>query len=320
MTPEKTFTRALACLLLAVLVPALAVAAPRAAGSREGIVVIADPADLWSFGDPALQSGLEAALDDLGLRQAARDGRLAVTVADITDLRAPRVASVNGDAMMYAASLPKIAILLGAYHKAQALGTGIPEGLREDVVQMIRYSSNSSATRVLEWVGREELLDLLQSPSLKLYDPRHNGGLWVGKDYASANAFRRDPLHNLSHGATTMQVARLFYLLEAGELLDRANTREMKAALGDPGIAHKFVKGLAGRPGAKVYRKSGTWKQFHADGALVESGGRRMVLVGLAEDPRGGQWLADLAAPLHDLVLATAPGRARDGTPPRKGR
>jgi beta-lactamase class A len=320
MTPQTTCYRALACLLLATLLPALATSAPRTPGGRDAVVVIADPADLWEFTDPALQAGLEAVLDDLGLKQAARDGRLAVTVADITSLGTPRVASVNGDAMMYAASLPKIAILLGAYHKAQSLGTAIPEDLREDVVQMIRYSSNTSATRVLEWVGREDLLALLQSPGLRLYDPEHNGGLWVGKDYASSNAFHRDPLHNLSHGATTLQVARLFYLLEAGELLNPAHTREMKAALGDPGIDHKFVKGLAGHPEARIYRKSGTWKSFHADGALVESGGRRMVLVALAEDPRGGQWLADLAAPLHDLVLATAPGRAGDGKTPRSGR
>jgi beta-lactamase class A len=320
MTPDTIRHRALACLLLAALAPALAGAAPRAPRSGEAVVVIADPADLWEFGDPALQAGLESTLDQLGLKQPVRDGRLAVTVADITDLRAPRVASVNGDAMMYAASLPKIAILLGAYHKAQALGTDIPEDLREDVVQMIRYSSNPSATRVLGWVGREDLLALLQSPGLRLYDPRHNGGLWVGKDYASDNAFHRDPLHNLSHGATTMQVARLFYLLEAGQLLDPAHTRGMKAALGDPGIAHKFVKGLAGHPEAKIYRKSGTWKQFHADGALVESGGRRMVMVALAEDPHGGQWLVDLAAPLHDLVLATAPGTGPGSPSPRQGR
>jgi len=84
----------------------------------------------------------------------------------------------------------------------------------------------------------------------------------------------------------------------------------MKAVLGDPGIHHKFVKGLESRPGATIYRKSGTWQQFHADGALVESGGRKLVLVGLAEDARGGEWLAGIAAPLHDLVLerpASAP-------------
>ncbi len=121
-----TLRRVLPCLLLAALLPPLAAAAPRAPAGRDAIVIIADPADLWEFTDPVLQAGLEDVLGELGLEQAVLDGRLAVTVADITNLRAPRVAAVNGDAMMYAASLPKIAILFGAYRKAQALGTGIP--------------------------------------------------------------------------------------------------------------------------------------------------------------------------------------------------
>ena len=58
-------------------------------------------------------------------------------------------------------------------------------------------------------------------------------------------------------------------------------------------------------------RKSGTWQQFHADGALVESGGHNFVLVGLAEDPRGGEWLAGMAAPLHDLVVGQPQGTTR---------
>jgi beta-lactamase class A len=52
------------------------------------------------------------------------------------------------------------------------------------------------------------------SPRYRLYDPRHYGGLWVGKDYAKSGLWRRDPLHNLSHGATAMQVARFYYLLK----------------------------------------------------------------------------------------------------------
>ncbi len=106
-----------------------------------------------------------------------------------------------------------------------------------------------------------------------------------------------------------MQVARFFYMLEAGELADAERTRQMKAVLGDPGISHKFVKGLAGRPEARVFRKSGTWKDFHADGALVESGGRKLILVALAHDPRGGDWIASLAAPLHDLMVPGADSR-----------
>jgi beta-lactamase class A len=264
-----------------------------------------DTADLWRFNDAGLQSGLERVLRKQGLLDDARAGRLAVAVADITSLDRPRVASVNGDEMMYAASLPKIAILLGAFRKAQRQGREFSPRLRDDVERMIRYSSNDAATRVLGWVGREDLLALLQSPDLRLYDPTRNGGLWVGKDYAAGSAFHRDPLHNLSHGATAMQVARFFYMLEAGQLVDAEHSARMKAALGNPGISHKLFKGLASRPGAKVYRKSGTWKQFHSDGALVESAGRRMVLVVLAQDPHGGDWIVDLAAPLHDLVLAT---------------
>jgi len=280
---------------------------PLASGAAEP----AASADPWSSVDARLQSGLEDIVKARGLAAAVRDGRLALAVADLTEPNAPRVAALNGDRMMYAASLPKIAILFGAMDKIQHGGKP-GAALELDIEAMIRHSSNPAATRVLHWVGRDQLLDLLQSPRVRLYDPAHNGGLWVGKDYGGSPAYRRDPLHNLSHGATAMQVVRLFQMLESGELLDAERTARMKAALGDPGIRHKFVKGLESRPDAIIYRKSGTWQHFHADGALVESGTRKLVLVGLAEDPRGGDWLVDLAAPLHDLVVAKpAAQRAR---------
>ena len=269
------------------------------AGRRQGDASV----DFWSSMDGRLQAGLDEILQKHGLTEAVRSGRLAVAVADITDPDAPRVATVNGDRMMYAASLPKIAILLGAMDKIQRERIAPADSLSDDIVQMIRYTSNSAATRVLQWVGRDPLIQLLQSQRLKLYDPAHNGGLWVGKDYGGNPAYRRDPLHNLSHGATAMQVTRLFYLLESGQLLDASRTALMKSALSEPGIRHKFVKGLEQRPEATIYRKSGTWRQVHADGALVESGGRKLVLVGLADDPKGGEWLASIAAPLHDLVV-----------------
>jgi beta-lactamase class A len=267
--------------------------------------------DLWASRDAGLQRGLEDLLRTQGLTGAAASHRLAVVVVDISDPAAPRVAEVNGDRMMYAASLPKIAILLGAMDTIQRGRAVADAAIERDIEQMIRYSSNPAATRVLAWVGRDRLLALLQSPRLRLYDPDRNGGLWVGKDYGGSPAYSRDPLANLSHGATAMQVARLFQLLEGGYLLDAEHTARMKAVLGDPGIRHKFVRGLESRPGAAIYRKSGTWQQFHADGALVESGGRKLVLVGLAEDPRGGDWLAGMAAPLHDLVVGQPQGTTR---------
>lgn len=278
----------------------------------------AGTADLWSRSDSRLQARLDTLLARLKLARPVAEGRLAIVVADVSDPAVPRVAGVNGDRMIYAASLPKIAILLGAMDKLQRDHVAPAPDLERDIQQMIRVSDNAAATRVLEWVGRERLLELLQSPRLRLYDPRRNGGLWVGKDYGPSAAYRRDPLHNLSHGATAMQVARLFQLLESGRLLDAEHTAMMKAALANPGLHHKFVKGLAARPDLEIYRKSGTWQQFHADCALVESGGRKVVMVGLADDERGDRWLTQLAAPLYDLVVrdgrSAAPQLARAGT------
>jgi beta-lactamase class A len=269
--------------------------------------------DLWRFPDAALQAGLERILSDQGLQEPVRAQRIAVVIADITDPARPKVAAINGDEMMYAASLPKIAILLGAFDRARREGIALPETIAADAEQMIRYSSNPAATRVLDWAGRDRLLDLLQSPELRLYDPAHNGGLWVGKAYAAGPAYRRDPLHNLSHGATAMQAARFLYLLETGRLVDPDSSRRMKAMLANPGTRHKLVAGLAARPQATLYRKSGTWKRHHADAALVESGGNTFILVAIADDPSGGDWIASLAAPLHDLVAPASPAAPRAG-------
>jgi hypothetical protein len=72
--------------------------------------------------------------------------------------------------------------------------------------------------------------------------------------------------------------------------------------------------GLESKPDTRIYRKSGTWRQFHSDSALVEGQRRRYILVGIAEDPRGGEWLERMAAPLNDRV---DPEPSGPGTPDR---
>jgi len=253
--------------------------------------------------EAGLQGELERELDRLGFARAIADKRLAVAMVDITDLEEPRLAAVNGDEMVYAASLPKIAILLGAFVEIERGRLELDPSTRESLTQMIRVSSNVEATRMLNRVGKNRLLEILQSEAYRLYDPLVNGGLWVGKEYGKSPAYRRDPLHNLSHGATAIQAARFYYLLETGQLVSPALTRQMKAMLGNPGIKHKFVKGLAGLPGVRIYRKSGSWRQWHSDSALVEAGPYRYIVVGLAAHPEGGEWLARLIRPLHHLVV-----------------
>ena len=267
-------------------------------------IVSAEPpvASLWQSRSPALQTRLEDIIQKQGLWQQVKKKHLAITLVDITNIQTPTVASVNGNEMFYAASLPKIAILLGAFVEIESGKLQPDDKLWLDMTQMIRHSNNAAATRVLKKVGENRVLEILQEPRFAFYDSKHNGGLWVGKAYGKSPAYQRDPMHNISHGATSMQVAKFYYLLESGQLVSPKLTVKMKEILSKPAINHKFVKGLAEHPKVKIYRKSGSWKQFHADSALVEYGRYKYIIVGLAEDPRGGKWLTQLAAPLHKLV------------------
>lgn len=258
---------------------------------------------LWDSHDSALQNGLEKIVKQQGLWKQIQAERLALVLVNISDLSKPKLAELNGNKMIYAASLPKVAILLAAFVEIEAGNLPESDELYEHMTKMIRYSSNKSATHVLTLVGGERVLEIIQSPEFALYDPKHNGGLWVGKAYAKGSAYQRDPKYNLSHGATAIQVARLYYLLETNQLLNPKNSKRMKQILANPGIKHKFVKGLQSIPGVVIYRKSGSWRNFHADSALVEYGEHKYIIIGLSDSKSGGGWLTQLAEPLHKLIV-----------------
>ncbi len=263
-----------------------------------------DLAPLWDYIDPVLQRRVKGALHDLGLGEPIRERRLSVVLVDISEVGRPRVASVNGDVMVYAASLPKIAILLAVYQKAAEGGLEIDDDTREKLETMIRDSSNSAATELMNRVGKEYIAQVLCSPRYRLYDPARNGGLWVGKEYAKAGLWKRDPLHNLSHGATAMQVARFYYLLETENLVTPEYSREMKEVLSDTRLRHKFVKVLERiNPAALLFRKSGSWRTYHSDSVLAKRDGRGYIAVALAEGAEGSQWLAEIIEVLDGIVF-----------------
>ena len=260
--------------------------------------------------DLKLQKELTRTINKLGMAKAVRKGTLSVALVDITDLNQPRMATVNGDQMMYAASLPKIAILLGAFERIERGELKLDTKNHRQLVKMIRNSSNTAATAMLNKVGKQYLADLLESPRYRLYDRERNGGLWVGKEYARSGAWKRDPLHNLSHGATSFQVARFYYMLETAQLVNPELSKKMKAIMGKPAINHKFVRGLNdARPGSTIYRKSGTWRTYHADSAIVERDGRRYIAVALAQSSKGSQWLKRLVVAMDDLVFRSSPDK-----------
>ena len=168
---------------------------------------------------------------------------------------------------------------------------------------MIGKHLHAFPLEILHRVGKEYLAELLQSPRYRLYDPQRNGGLWVGKDYSKGSAWKRDPLHNLSHGATALQVARFYYLLETGQLVSPEISKLMKSILAEPAHDHKFVKGLKEvQPNSEIYRKSGTWGPYHSDSAIIEHHGRRYIAVALAQSTKGERWLQKLIVALDDII------------------
>jgi beta-lactamase class A len=255
--------------------------------------------------DPVLQRDLESCLAALRLDKAAEEKALAVALVDITDPSNPRMASVNPNEMMYAASLPKIAILLGAFERIASGDLKWDDHVQTMLVRKIRRSCNQAATEMLNLTGKEFIAETLQSERYRLYDPANNGGLWVGKEYGKEQAWKRDPLHNFSHGATALQVARFYYLLDTGQLVSPEFSHQMKSILADPAIEHKFVKGLKSvHPDCRIYRKSGTWKDFHADSGIIEHEGHRYIAVALSHSPRGESWLRDLIVALDRIICS----------------
>lgn len=305
--------RGLACIGLLIAstgVPAQAPVVPLGSMALEARTSQPRP-DLRAARDPAMQQALEGAVRELGLQASVAQRRLALALVDVSDRQAPRLAMLNGDDMMYAASMPKIGILLGALAEAESGRFPLDDQRLQAMNRMIRQSSNEDASRVLDWVGGERLLAWLQSDRFRLYDAQAGGGLWVGKGYGPAPAFRRDPVAKLSHGATAFQVARLYTMLAEGTLFSPRFNRLMMDILANPGIHHKFVKALQDIPGVRIYRKSGTWKNYHADSALVETDGRRFVMVAIAEDPAGGEWLVRLGQRMYRIAMDSGGPQAR---------
>ena len=266
--------------------------------------------------DKALQTELWGLVKDQHLLTMCREQRVGVAIADICDLDHPRYAGINDHVMMYAASLPKIAILLTAF---ELMEKGRLPKTRENIdmlTNMIRHSSNVDASRAIAKVGFVNIRKTMLDPKYKFYRPGI-GGLWVGKAYSKSPAGRRDPIKNLAHAATAHAAARFYYLLERGELVNPRASAEMKEILSDPALHHKFVKGLDGRPGeAEMFRKSGTWRIYHSDSALIKHNGHTYVAVALTESIRGEQILRNLIVGIDKMIgalHASTNGQKSDG-------
>jgi len=264
-----------------------------------------DWAPLYDNVDAKLQKELEDRLNENPeWARLIRNKKMAIGLVDLS-AEQPRFARVNGNHMMYAASLPKIAILMAVYASFEDGSVEETKAVHDDLGAMIRVSSNSAATRLIDLVGMKKIQAVLKDPKYGLYDEKRGGGLWVGKRFASSGIRVGDPMHNISHGATATQVSRFFYLLDSGRLINAKRSAQMLEDLVDPHLHHKFVSQIEARaPNAKIYRKSGTWKQWHADAVMVRGTlWRDYILVGLIESNNGEAILRQVLPAVEELIV-----------------
>ena len=271
-----------------------------------GFPMVLEPArrNLRSLQDGELQKKLRTRLQENPVwRRLIQQKRLSVGIVDMNGRDEARYAAVNGRHMMYAASLPKIAVLAAAHDAIERGELKESAEVVRDMRLMIAKSNNAATTRMIDRVGFDHIERTMTDPELKLYDPAYGGGLWVGKRYAAGGRRHPDPMKGISHAATTEQICRYFYLLANDELVSETACEKMRSYLVDPELHHKFVSVLDRvAPEAKVYRKSGSWSTFHADVAMVQGPERDYIMTALVDDANGEQIVRQLGAILDDIL------------------
>ena len=254
--------------------------------------------------DTNLQTALENKIKtNKKLQQLMAQKKIAVGLVDLSDANNARFAQINGDEMMYAASLPKIAVLLAAMDALEKGELAETPEVKKDMFLMINKSNNAASTRMIDRLGFEKIENVLTNPQYVLYDKKQGGGLWVGKRYAAQGKRYPDPMEGLSHAATATQVSRFYYLLFKGMLVCEERSEQMMELMADSGLHHKFINTLDKvAPKATVYRKSGSWSNFHSDSVMVIGPERKYILVGLAEDAAGEQIMRNLVKTVEDVL------------------
>jgi beta-lactamase class A len=249
--------------------------------------------------DTALQAKLEAIDASLRARHGMTSEHTAVGLLDLQQLR---LAMLHPDRIEYAASVPKIGILLAWFQLQPAFATNLDGATRHELGRMIKASSNEAASRFSRELGLRRIQQVLDS--YHFYDAQRGGGLWMGKHYGRGDERIGDPIGNHSHAATVRQLLRFYLMLEQGKLVSAEASQTMRQIFGSPDIPHddvKFVKGLGGR-NVSLLRKWGSWEDWRHDTAIITGPGRHYILVSLTHHPKGDEYLVELAQWLDDAM------------------
>src|SRR5437867_12170759 len=215
---------------------------------------------------PALQRKLENIDADLRAQFGMTTEQTAVGVLDLNTLR---LAMIHPDREEYAASVPKVGILLAYFQLHPGAATNLSAETRHELGLMAKVSDNEMAAKFSRELGLKQIQAVLNS--YHFYDTNHGGGIWVGKHYGKGDERYGDPVGNNSHAATVRQLLRYFLLLEQRKLVSPAASETMRQIFASPDIPHdhiNFVKALAGRE-VQLIRKWGTWEDWRHDAAII---------------------------------------------------
>lgn len=249
--------------------------------------------------DGPLQQEVEAINAKLLKQFGMKDDEASVGVLDLTT---NRLALIHPDVEDYAASVPKVGILLTYFQTHPEAAKELDPTVRHELGQMIKISSNELASKYSHLLGLKEIQKVLDS--YHFYDKDHGGGIWVGKHYGKDSERYGSPVGDNSHAATVRQLVRYYLLLEQGKLVSPEASKTMREIFESPDIPHddfKFVKGLKGRD-VQIIRKSGTWESWLHDTCCVTGGGRHYILVAMTRNPKGDDYLAALSPEVDDLL------------------
>ena len=255
--------------------------------------------DLDTSLDAQLQSRLVTIDEQLRMRFEMTPEDTAV---GLLDLLTGRVAMIQPDRIEYAASVPKVGILLAWFELHKDDPAALTDEVRHALGLMVKQSSNELAARFSRELGLKRIQEVLNRYGF--YDAARGGGIWVGKHYGKGDERYRDPVGDHSHAATVRQLLRFYLLLEQERLVSPDASRTMRAIFESPDIEHddiKFVKALKGRD-VQIIRKWGTWENWRHDTAVVRGADRYYVLVALTEHPKGDEYLEALAVEVDDLM------------------
>jgi beta-lactamase class A len=256
--------------------------------------------------DTAVDTNLQTKLEKIDAELRAEfEMTTEQTAVGVLDLNTLRLAMIHPDRGDYAASVPKVGILLAYFQLHPGAATNLDSQTRHELALMAKASNNEMAAKLSREMGLKQIQEVLNS--YHLYDTNHGGGIWVGKHYGKGDERYGDPVGNNSHAATVRQLLRYFLWLEQGKLVSPAASKTMREIFASPDIPHddiKFVKGLTGRD-VQIIRKWGTWQDWRHDCAVINGGGRHYILVALTKHPKGDEYLVELAKAIDDLLSGT---------------